>query len=217
MLAGALEPEEGEAPEVSISYKAQYLDAKDERVDTAISKHVNPKSKKFKARIAEPLGLEDLYEQNLEELSGGELQRVGIAICLARDADVYLLDEPSAYLDVESRVELGKALKRFARKTEKPLMVIDHDLLLLDYIADRGMVFTGEPGKSGQTTEPMKIGDAMNEFLKEVDITFRRDPETGRPRANKPGSQKDKEQRKNDEFYEQKSLKKSSDDDDDDE
>ena len=215
MLAGALEPEQGEAPEVSISYKAQYLDAKDERVDTAISKHVNPESKKFKARIAEPLGLEDLYEQNLEELSGGELQRVGIAICLSRKADVYLLDEPSAYLDVESRVELGKALKRFARKTEKPLMVIDHDLLLLDYIADRGMVFTGEPGKSGKTTEPMKIGDAMNEFLKEVDITFRRDPETGRPRANKPGSQKDKEQRKSDEFYEQKSLKKSSGDEND--
>lgn len=209
MLAGALEPEEGETPDVSISYKAQYLDAKDERVDTAISKHINPESKKFKSRIAEPLGLEDLYEQNLEELSGGELQRVGIAICLARDADVYLLDEPSAYLDVESRVELGKALKRFARKTEKPLMVIDHDLLLLDYIADRGMVFTGKPGKQGKTTEPMKIGDAMNEFLKEVDITFRRDPETGRPRANKPGSQKDKKQRKSEEFYEQKSLKSS--------
>lgn len=209
MLAGALESEEGETPEASISYKAQYLEAKDERVDTAISKHINPESKKFKSRIAEPLGLEDLYEQNLQELSGGELQRVGIAICLARDADVYLLDEPSAYLDVESRVELGKALKRFARKTEKPLMVIDHDLLLLDYIADRGMVFTGEPAKSGKTTEPMKIGDAMNEFLKEVDITFRRDPETGRPRANKPGSQKDKKQRKSEEFYEQKSLKSS--------
>ncbi|AOV94861.1 hypothetical protein AQV86_02955 [Nanohaloarchaea archaeon SG9] len=214
MLAGALEPEKEEAPDISISYKAQYLEAKDELVETAIGKHVNPQSKKFKARIAEPLGLQNLYEQNLEDLSGGELQRVGIAICLARDADIYLLDEPSAYMDVESRVELGKALKRFARKTGKPLMVIDHDLLLLDYIADRGMVFTGEPGKTGKTTEPMKIGDAMNEFLEEVDITFRRDPETGRPRANKPGSQKDKEHRKNDEFYEQKSIKKESDEDD---
>ncbi|PSH00352.1 MAG: ribosome biogenesis/translation initiation ATPase RLI [Nanohaloarchaea archaeon SW_7_46_7] len=214
MLAGALEPEEEETPDISISYKAQYLEAKDELVETAIGKHVNPQSKKFKARIAEPLGLQNLYEQNLEDLSGGELQRVGVAICLARDADIYLLDEPSAYMDVESRVELGKALKRFARKTEKPLMVIDHDLLLLDYIADRGMVFTGEPGKTGKTTEPIKIGDAMNEFLKEIDITFRRDPETGRPRANKPGSQKDKEQRKNNEFYEQKPVKKESSEDD---
>jgi len=139
----------------------------------------------------------------LKDLSGGELQKVGIAICLARDADVYLLDEPSAYLDdVEARVELGRMLKRFARKTEKPLMVIDHDLLLLDYIADRGMVFTGEPGKKGHSTAPMKIGDAMNTFLEEVGITFRKDPDTGRPRANKPGSQKDQDQRKKGEFYE---------------
>ncbi|MFB6116154.1 MAG: ribosome biogenesis/translation initiation ATPase RLI [Candidatus Nanosalina sp.] len=203
MLAGALETDEGESPEVSISYKPQYLEAQDKEVEEALRKHVNPKSKKFKTRIAEPLELEELYEQNLEELSGGELQRVGIAICLARDAEVYLLDEPSAYLDVESRVELGKTLKRFARKTEKPLMVIDHDLLLMDYIADRAMIFTGEPGETGEATEPMKISDAMNEFLKEMDLTFRKDPDTGRPRANKPGSQKDQEQRDNEEFYEQ--------------
>ena len=203
MLAGALETDKGESPEVSISYKPQYLAAQDEKVETALRKHVNPKSKKFKTRIAEPLELEELYEQNLEELSGGELQRVGIAICLAKDADVYLLDEPSAYLDVESRVELGKTLKRFARKTEKPLLVIDHDLLLMDYIADRAMIFSGEPGVSGHATEPMKIGKAINEFLEEVDLTFRKDPDTGRPRANKPGSQKDQQQRKEGDFYEQ--------------
>ena len=203
MLAGGLETDSGESPEVSISYKPQYLEAQEEKVETALRKHVNPKSKKFKTRIAEPLELEELYEQNLEDLSGGELQRVGIAICLAKDADVYLLDEPSAYLDVESRVELGKTLKRFARKTEKPLLVIDHDLLLMDYIADRAMIFSGEPGVSGHATEPMMIGKAMNEFLEEVDLTFRKDPDTGRPRANKPGSQKDQQQRKNGEFYEQ--------------
>ncbi|MFB6242117.1 MAG: ribosome biogenesis/translation initiation ATPase RLI [Candidatus Nanosalina sp.] len=203
MLAGALESDEGESPEVSISYKPQYLQSQDRNVEAALRQYVNPKSKRFRTRIAEPLELEELYDQNLEELSGGELQRVGIAICLARDADVYLLDEPSAYLDVESRVELGKTLKRFARKTEKPMMVIDHDLLLMDYIADRGMIFTGEPGEHGTATEPMRIDEAMNEFLKEIDLTFRKDPDTGRPRANKPGSQKDQQQRKKGEFYEQ--------------
>jgi len=202
MLAGAIEPDTGESPDVSISYKPQYLEAEGETVYEAISKHINPDSKKFENRIANPLGIDELYENNLEDLSGGELQKVGIAICLSRQADVYLLDEPSAYLDVESRVELGKMLKRFARKTEKPLMVIDHDLLLLDYIADRGMVFKGEPGKSGKGNAPRKIGDAMDSFLKEVDITFRKDPESGRPRANKPGSQKDQEQRQDGEYYE---------------
>lgn len=202
MMAEAIEPDEGESPDISISYKPQYLDAEDKNVQAVLSQYTNVNSKRFENRIAEPLGLEKLYENNLNELSGGELQKVGIAICLARDADVYLLDEPSAYLDVEARVELGRMLKRFARKTEKPLMVIDHDLLLLDYIADRGMVFTGEPGKNGYSTAPMKIGDAMNTFLEEVGITFRKDPDTGRPRANKPGSQKDQDQRKQGDFYE---------------
>jgi len=203
MLAGAIETDEGESPDISISYKPQYLEASEKTVKEAIKDVANPNSRKFETRIAEPLTLEPLYEQKLNELSGGELQRVGTAICLAKDADLYLLDEPSAYLDVESRVELGKTLKRFARKTEKPMMVIDHDLLLLDYIADRGMVFKGKPGQKGSSTEPKKIGEAMNEFLREVEITFRKDPESGRPRANKPQSQKDQKQRSSGEYYEQ--------------
>ncbi|MFB6190525.1 MAG: ribosome biogenesis/translation initiation ATPase RLI [Candidatus Nanohaloarchaea archaeon] len=203
MLAGAIEPDSGEAPDIDISYKPQYIEAENETVEEALRKHTNPDGQRFKTRIAEPLNLPGLYEQPLEELSGGELQRVAVAISLSRDADIYLLDEPSAYLDVEGRVNLGKTLKRFARKTEKPLMVIDHDLLLLDYIADRGSVFTGEPGVSGESSAPEKIGEAMNSFLEEVSITYRKDPETGRPRANKPGSQKDREQRDSGEYYEQ--------------
>jgi ATP-binding cassette subfamily E protein 1 len=203
MLAGAIEPDEGESPDVDISYKPQYLKAQDETVYEAISKHTNPENKKFEVRIAEPLGLKQLYEQNLQELSGGELQKVGIAICLAMNADVYLLDEPSAFLDVEARVELGKALKRFARKTEKPLMVIDHDMMMLDYISDRGVVFKGEPGIKGESSEPVRIEHALNDFLSEVELTYRKDHDSGRPRANKPGSQKDKEQRESGEYYEQ--------------
>lgn len=203
ILAGAIKPEKGKSLDISISYKPQYLEAEEKTVEEAIRQVANPESQKFETRIAEPLKLEQLYEHELKDLSGGELQRVGIAICLAKDAEIYLLDEPSAYLDVESRVELGKTLKRFARKTEKPLLVIDHDLLLLDYIADRGIVFKGKPGKKGNSTEPKIIDEAMNEFLKEVEITFRKDPDSGRPRANKPGSQKDQEQRKRGEYYEQ--------------
>ncbi|MFB6244760.1 MAG: ribosome biogenesis/translation initiation ATPase RLI, partial [Candidatus Nanohaloarchaea archaeon] len=203
MLAGHIEPDEGESPDIELSYKPQYLEAKDETVREAVSKHVNPENKKFEVRIAEPLGIDELYEQPLEELSGGELQRVGVAICLSKDAEVYLLDEPSAYMDVEGRVEMGRTLKRFARKTEKPLMVIDHDLMLLDYISDRGKVFSGEPGVSGRSSEPERIEKAVNRFLAEVGVTYRKDHDTGRPRANKPGSQKDSEQRSSGEYYEQ--------------
>lgn len=202
MLAGALETDKGETSDINISYKPQYLEAEDETVREAISKHVNPESKKFENRIADPLDIPELYENNLKELSGGELQKVGIAICLAKDAELYLLDEPSAYLDVESRVKLSKTLKRFARKTEKAVMIIDHDLMMLDYVADRGIVFKGEPGVKGFSTQPMRIGKSINSFLEELDITFRKDPETGRMRANKPRSKKDREQRKKNEFYE---------------
>jgi len=202
MLAGALQPDTGQKLDLSISYKPQYLEAQNQKVETTLSKHANIESKKFENRIAKPLDLEKLYKNNLNDLSGGELQRVGIAICLSKKADLYLLDEPSAYLDVESRVKLGKTLKKYTRKTGKPLLVIDHDLLLLDYIADRGITFKGKPGKHGKSTKPLKIGKAMDKFLKEVDITFRKDPETGRPRANKPQSQKDKQQRQKNQYYE---------------
>ncbi|MFB6200309.1 MAG: ribosome biogenesis/translation initiation ATPase RLI [Candidatus Nanohaloarchaea archaeon] len=203
MLAGALEPDTGETPGISISYKPQYLEAEDRSVETVLEEKRDISARKFETRVEEPLKLEKLYDQNLEDLSGGELQKVGIAICLSRNADAYLLDEPSAYLDSETRVEMAKTLKRYARKSEKPLIVIDHDLMMLDYIADRGIVFKGEPGKHGETTQPLPISQAMNQFLKQVDITFRKDPDTGRPRANKPGSQKDQKQRKNSEYYEQ--------------
>lgn len=202
MLAGGLESDKGESPEASIAYKSQYIEASDIKVEEAFPADANMNTKRFETRIKEPLELEPLYDRKLTNLSGGELQRVAVAICLSRNADAYLLDEPSAFLDVESRVKLGKTLRRFSRKEEKPLMVIDHDLLLLDYISDRGIVFKGEPGVKGKSTKPMKTSEALNEFLKEVDMTFRKDPSTGRPRANKPGSQKDEEQRKRGEFYE---------------
>lgn len=203
MLAGALEPDAGDSPEMEISFKPQHLEARDETVRAAISKHVNPEQKKFETRISEPLGVDELLEHNLEELSGGELQRVGVAIALARDSDLYLLDEPSAFLDVEARMDLARTLKRFARKTEKPIMVIDHDLMLLDYISDRGTVFTGEPGIHGESSETERIEPALNIFLEQVDITYRKDPQTGRPRANKPDSQKDKQQKNEGMYYEQ--------------
>lgn len=202
LLSGQITPDNTEKQDYSISYKPQYIKTSKGTVYEALSEHANPESKRFETRIAEPLELEDLYENRLKDLSGGELQRVAIALCLSRNAEAYLLDEPSAYLDVEARVKLGKTLKRFARKTEKPLMIIDHDLMLLDYVADTGTVFHGTPGQKGQTTEKTKLDQAMNTFLKQLKITYRKDPDTGRPRANKKDSQKDKQQKREGNYYE---------------
>ena len=50
-------------------------------------------------------------------LSGGELQRVALTLCLGKPADVYLIDEPSAYLDSEQRLHAAKVIKRLATTT----------------------------------------------------------------------------------------------------
>ncbi len=203
ILAGVEKADNGEvSANVKVSYKPQYIKPDFQgTVLEALSKVAQIGEPFFEAEIARPLELKPLYERKVKELSGGELQRVAIALCLAREADVYLLDEPSAYLDVEQRLAVAKVIRRVIEKKEALAFVVDHDLLFIDYISDRCMVFSGIPSKLGKATKPMSMRDGMNLFLREMDITFRRDQETGRPRANKPGSQKDAEQKKKGEYY----------------
>jgi len=204
ILAGVEEADAGEVDaKVKVSYKPQYLRADRDLPVREALRGVSEtySSEEFLREVARPLGIEMLFDSPLTELSGGELQRVAIAASLLREAEIYLLDEPSAYLDVEQRMAVAKVLRRFVENRGVSGMVVDHDILFIDYVSDRLMVFSGEPGKKGlsEGTEGMREG--MNKFLKDVMITFRRDPETGRPRANKPGSQKDMVQKKSGEYY----------------
>ncbi|MDY6762070.1 MAG: ribosome biogenesis/translation initiation ATPase RLI [Candidatus Nanohaloarchaea archaeon] len=203
MLAGELQPDTATVDvAASISYKPQYIDTEfDGTVRMLLRQEADIHSQRFKTRIKNPFDLEQLYENRVQDLSGGELQRVGIAAALGRDADMYLLDEPSAYLDVDRRVQLAKQLRTFVEAEETACMVIDHDLMLLDYVADRSIVFHGEPGVEGRATAPLGAADGINRFLADIGITFRRDPDTGRPRANTPGSQKDEEQKDEEDFF----------------
>ncbi len=204
MLAGVLDPDEGKKTlEVKVSYKPQYIKPETGKtVLKALEKaEVGISTPGFEAEIAGPLNLKPLLEMPLDELSGGELQRVAIALCLGREADVYLLDEPSAYLDVEERLNVAKMVRRRMEKREATAIVVDHDILFADYISDRLMVFSGIPGQSGAAKAPMEMEAGMNRFLKEVEVTFRRDLESGRPRANKPESRKDREQKASGAYY----------------
>ncbi|RLG59995.1 MAG: ribosome biogenesis/translation initiation ATPase RLI [Candidatus Hydrothermarchaeota archaeon] len=204
MLAGVIKQDAGEIEYISntkakVSYKPQYIKPEGDRsVEEVMRKVYSPF---FEREILKPLELEQLYHKNVQELSGGELQRVAIALCLGREAEIYLLDEPSAYLDVEQRLKVAKIIRRTMEKREAVGIVVDHDILFVDYISDRLMVFYGKPGKEGKATKPLSMKEGMNRFLKDIDITFRRDPETGRPRANKPGSTKDREQKAKGEYY----------------
>ncbi len=204
IIAGQIKPDKGAInKKLKISYKPQYLKPEKEKTVRQLIQSVNKNylNQKNKAEIIIPLEIEHLFEKQLENLSGGELQRVSIAVCLLQDADLYLLDEPSNYLDVEQRLKASRAIHKVIKNRESAGIVIDHDLLFINYLSDRVLVFDGEPAVNGKANKIEQIGRGMNHFLKDLDITLRKDYETGRPRVNKPNSQKDKEQRKKGQFY----------------
>lgn len=202
-IGGELEPAEGVIDgEPSVSYKPQHLEPDGSQTVAGLLAGVTDvDSRSFKTRVRDPLGLECLMDHRVDAISGGELQRVAIGLCLAREADVYLLDEPSAYLDADRRASVSAAIARFAGRTGRPAIVIDHDLFVIDRLADRLIVFAGEPGRLGRAGSPRPKREGMNDFLSSIDITFRRDERTGRPRVNKPGSRLDRRQKASGEHY----------------
>ena len=199
LLAGVLKPALGEIDSpVRVSYKSQYLNSEsDELVATVVSQAMQ----QYHTQLIVPLDIEPLLMKQLNQLSGGELQRVAICSALGRDADLYLLDEPSAYLDVEQRLKVSRIIRDFRDVTQKTLLVVDHDVVFIDYIADRLIVFEGEPAKRGVVHGPMSMEEGMNMFLKSLGITMRRDEESQRPRINKKDSRKDREQREAGNYY----------------
>jgi len=132
----------------------------------------------------------------VQNLSGGELQRVAIVLALAKPCDIYLIDEPSAYLDSEQRVIASRVMKRWIMSAKRAAFVVEHDFIMATYLADKVILFDGEPAKETYCTSPETMVSGMNKFLKLMDITFRRDPTNFRPRINKMDSQKDQEQKK---------------------
>lgn len=205
LLTGMLKPDEGVWEEkVSISYKPQYItkdfhDTVEEFITNFSQKYIHDEN--LLQQLYEPLGVDTFFDQSVSELSGGQLQRMYIAACLTKDANLYLIDEPSAYLDVEERLKIAEIIRSHTKRTDSTTIAIEHDIQIIDALADRLLIFLGEPGINGYTIGPLTKQDGMNEFLKSLDITFRRDQETGRARINKKGSKKDVQQRINNEYY----------------
>jgi len=200
-LVGELEVNEGVRDQASgvrkkldlgidVSYKPQYLfrESEDFVRDIIFREKIGKK-------LASVFNLGVLVGKKLKELSGGELQRFSIARCLAKDADVYFLDEPSAYLDVEERIVVAKAIKDIMTEKEKTAFVVDHDLLLVSYLADSIINFSGVSGKSGVASEVVGFEEGVSNLLKSLDVTLRKDKDSGRPRINKRGSVLDREQK----------------------
>jgi ATP-binding cassette subfamily E protein 1 len=205
MLAGLLKPDSGEPlQEVRLSYKPQRLMLGKDEEGMTVQQYLSRAGKLSSTenkRIVRLMGLEKLLERQLRNLSGGELQSCFIASALIKEHGLLLLDEPSAFLDVEQRLRVARLIREHAEGREIPCFVVDHDLQFIDVISDRVMLFSGERGVRGHADPPCPLAEGMNSFLKALGITYRRDPQTGRPRANKPGSQKDQEQRDSGNFY----------------
>ena len=205
MIAGVEKPDSGSIDKkIKISYKPQYLtNDVDMEVITMLDKANDGsiEDSTEEEQIIEPLKIKKLYNKSMKNLSGGELQKVAVAICLLQKADLYALDEPSAFLDVEDRIAVGKFLQKFCRSFGKSAIVIDHDLQLMDLVSDSMVIFEGVSSVKGYATSPLPKIDAMNRFLKSLDITFRRDEKSRRPRVNKDGSRLDKDQKSNQNYY----------------
>jgi len=207
LLAGIEKPDEGMPPLQSAStvgYKPQYISAEYKGTVNELLKSVAKEdfeSGWYRSEIIQPLSIEPLLDRDVSELSGGELQRVAIAACLSRKAELYLLDEPSAYLDVEERLAMARTIRRVVENRNVTAFVVEHDVVAQDFIADRLMIFTGEPGMYGAANPPTSLRRGMNNFLREMEITFRRDPNTKRPRVNKEDSKLDRHQKKISEYY----------------
>ncbi|AMK14079.1 ATPase RIL [methanogenic archaeon mixed culture ISO4-G1] len=205
MLAGAIEPDSGEMDnKVKVAYKPQYISADFDGTvqDLLFMKYYDTVNTSFfNGEVLEPLGIKYLMDKQVKNLSGGELQRVAITMCLATEADMYLFDEPSAYLDSNQRMNAAKTIRRMMEKTGRSGMIVDHDIYFLDMVSDSMMVFGGDPGHHGFGDGPFDMREGMNRFLEAVDITFRRDADSHRPRINKPDSRLDREQKSKGEYY----------------
>ena len=198
ILANAIKADNGKIEgKVRVSYKPQYIESSDKTVGEVLKTAFE----KYESQIINPLFIKPLVLKRLNEISGGELQRVAIADCLQKEADLYLLDEPSAYLDSEQRLIASKVIRDFIEHKGASALIVDHDLLFIDYISQRLMIFTGIPAISGDVEGPFDMEVGMNKFLKELGITLRRDKESNRPRINKLDSRLDREQKESGKYY----------------
>ncbi|XP_062513621.1 ATP-binding cassette sub-family E member 1-like [Corticium candelabrum] len=205
VMAGHFKPKSGgEVPRLNVSYKPQKISPKFEGsvrqlLHTKIQDaYIHPQ---FVSDVMKPLMIEQIMDQEVKNLSGGELQRVALTLCLGLPADVYLIDEPSAYLDSEQRLHAARVIKRFILHAKKTAFVVEHDFIMATYLADRVVVFDGTPSVKTKANSPQSLLTGMNKFLELLEITFRRDPSNFRPRINKYNSVKDVDQKRSGNFF----------------
>ncbi|KAJ2891033.1 Fe-S cluster-binding ribosome biosynthesis protein, partial [Coemansia aciculifera] len=110
------------------------------------------------------LDLQDILTREVNQLSGGEIQRFAIAVTCVQNADVYMFDEPSSFLDVKQRLNAARVIRGLVEASNF-VIVIEHDLALLDYLSDFVCMLYGVPSVYGVVTMPFSVREGINIFL----------------------------------------------------
>lgn len=121
--------------------------------------------------------IEHLAQRMVYTLSDGERQKVMIAKALAQDTPIIYLDEPTAFLDFPSKVEMMKLLHQLSRETQKTIFLSTHDLELALQIADKIWLMDKRNGICIGTPEDLSLDGSLSRFFAHKGILF--DRETG--------------------------------------
>ncbi|KAG6395611.1 hypothetical protein SASPL_141734 [Salvia splendens] len=197
LLVFWIEGSDVEIPKFNVSYKPQKVDNRYNcSVRAMLNGHIRHsiRNPHFVNDVFKPLMTGNILDKVVMNLSGGEFQKVALTLCLGRPADVYLIDEPSAFLDAEQRIVASTAIRRFMLHEKKTVFVVEHDFTVATYLADRVIVHEGKPSVDCVANPPQSLLTGMNLFLSHLDITLRRDPANFQPRINKHDSIEDREQ-----------------------
>lgn len=165
----------------------------------------------FKSDVIRPMMISAIEDRPLNELSGGEAQRFWITYCLGQHAHIYLIDEPSACLDIEQRVTTTKVLKKFFMHNKKVGFIVEHDMMMavsLGSEQNSQAVLVEEIVNNDGIREciarrPTNFNIGVNDFLRSLNVTFHTSAHSRhkRPRINKHNSVKDREQKLQNKYY----------------
>ena len=110
------------------------------------------------------LELRGVLDRDVANLSGGELQRFALGMTCVQEANVYMFDEPSSYLDVKQRLRAAEIIRSLLHPTCY-VICVEHDLSVLDYLSDFVCIIYGVPSVYGVVTLPSSVREGINIFL----------------------------------------------------
>jgi len=162
---------------IRVSYKPQQVDLIPKTTKGKVGDLLRKVDEKgMLEKITEALQIKEILNNDISEISGGELQRVAISACTLKKADLYIFDEPTSYLDIKQRINVSRFIKSLV--TEKTsVLAVEHDLIILDFIADLVHLMYGKEDCYGIVSGVKPVKNGINVYLsgyiREENVRFR--------------------------------------------